>query len=196
MKKVLIPVFILITLYGQSQELRLSTAVGFATGITPQYKKLMLYTGSGITWEFKSHKKLYVNIGLVKGKCSFNGYDQTGNASFHERQLFLLGVNIRRYYLMKGESGGFLQLGLYPVCYVNDKTTIRALQEKLYDRDKVYNLGVGGSFGYRKMFSKSLGIEFYSQHFSDVLSLAKPDAKSFRSNRMMLGVNLVKKFIR
>ena len=187
---------LLASLQGKSQELQLNTAVGFVTGTTPQYKKLMLYTGSGITWEFESHKRLYANIGMLRGKCSFNGYDQNGNASFHERYLIQLGVNIRKYYLMKGESGAFLQLGLYPVCYYNEKVTIRAIQQKLQDKGKVYNLGIGGSIGYRKIFAKGLGFEFYAQQFSDVLNIAQPVGKGFRSNRAIVGISLVKKMTR
>jgi hypothetical protein len=84
MKKIMFAFLLLIPFAGISQEFRLVTLGGVATGTNAQEKRLMLSYGQLLQYEFPSHHKLYFNVGIGWGKLTFNNQDATYKTYFNK----------------------------------------------------------------------------------------------------------------
>jgi hypothetical protein len=184
MKKIMFAFLLLIPFAGISQEFRLVTLGGVATGTNAQEKRLMLSYGQLLQYEFPSHHKLYFNVGIGWGKLTFNNQDATYKTYFNKISYWQLPLQLRKYILLKMDAKFFIDFGTILNYYYKSVSESLAPEVKQNSSLKNINLGYCGGLGYKNLLSRRFGFEF-GIHFQNDL-LKWNDTNPFKANKMQL----------
>ncbi len=184
MRKIFFTFLLSIPVVGISQEFRLATLGGVATGTNAQEKRLMLCYGQLLQYEFPSHHKLYFNIGVGWGKLTFNKQDATLKTYFNKISYLQLPLQLRKYILLKKDAKFFIDFGAIGNYYY--KNVRESLDPEMKETTSLENINLGycGGLGYKNLLSKKFGFEF-GIHFQNDL-LKWNDTNPLKANKMQL----------
>ncbi len=177
-----------------SQELRINSNIGYATGETSEYKKLMFSAGGSICYEFPSHKPLYAVAALGWGNLIFNTTDAGNNIYYVKIKYAFLPVSFRKYFVMSDRKTLFLELGILTSYYYQELR--ESLKPVIKERisTKILQAGFAGGAGYRQWISSNTGFElaFFTQN--DLLQLNSTGSGNVKAAKKVIQLTAFRKF--
>lgn len=177
-----------------SQELRMNSTIGYASGEKNEYKKLMLSAGGSICYEFPSHKPIYATAALGWGNLIFNTTDADNNNYYVKIKYAFLPVSFRKYYIMSGTKSLFLELGILNSYYYQElrESLKPVIKEKI--PIKILHAGFTGGAGYKQLINSYAGFELAVFAQEDLLQLYNTGKGKLRVVKKIICLTAFRKF--
>ncbi len=172
----------------------MSSNIGFATGETSEYKKLMLSAGGSICYEFPSHKPLYATVALGRGSLIFNKTDASNNTLYVKIKYVFLPVSFRKYYILSDRKSLFLELGILNSLYYQESRESRKPDLKEKNSIRIFNTGFTGGAGYKQMINSNAGFELAAFTQNDLFQVNTKSTGKIKSAIKIISLTAFRKF--
>ncbi len=195
MKPILLQLFYLCPILGFSQEIKISSSIGYATVSTKSFKKNMLCTGVNIGYEFSSHKSLYLFASIGVSVLRYDFIDSNNMAVYNSKQFLNFAFSARKYFIMTSKDRSFIELGLVGDHFIYDRKELNngSVHEIEKQANLGYNAGILFAVGYKKMITTSLSFELALYGLNDYFSWYKNETNRIKANKRMFSLSFYKK---
>jgi hypothetical protein len=195
MKSIFFQLFFTYPILCFSQEIKISSSVGYATASANTFKKNIFCTGVNVGYEFSSHKSVYLLASLGTSVLRYDHIDSNNMAMYNSNYFLGIAFSVRKYFIMTSKDRSFIELGLAGDHFIYDRKELNSgsFHEIKKQVNLGYNAGIFFAVGYKKMITHSLSFELALCGHNDYFSCYKNETNRIKLNKRMLSLSFYKK---
>lgn len=198
MKKITLVILFFIPLSIFSQELKLSSRVGYAIIKGEHFKKIALSTGTFIGSEFILNEFLYLNTLIGYSSIGFDYEDLSNSNTYTTKYYLCLPVSLKKYYPLSKRSSLFFEFGVsFNYDFITNKEIFAGTGSQISRQNGVgFSLSGIGGFGFKTQITKRLFFDVGLCGQADVVYAYKNETDKLKTNRKMFSLTLYQKLKR
>ncbi len=188
-------ILFILALQVQSQEIKLSPAIGFGIATGQMHKTFFFAKDlhAGAEWSIGNYGVLSVSAGASSSQFT---YTDTGRKHvFINRSALSIPIALKKYIPFSARSSYFLELGLAPSFHLGERRETRAggaiVRERFREADPF--LALSSSIGYKRAIDGASSISFGLNNCLDLVKKDKNNPGKLRQNRTVLAIIFYRK---